>query len=176
MPRGGYQKPKNPAPVSGPGKFSRRTDGKVPSPDIDTERGLQYGDRQMLEEAARISPVAGAQGAGRAAAPRRPAGSAPTRGRIPPWLLGTPDPRPEEPTTAGLDLGPGPGSEALDAATPTEDIRVVMARFWAERYGNADARAWLAQHRMEQAASTSVPSLADPEVAPGLEETALVPE
>jgi len=27
MPRGGYRKPGNPAPVSGPGKLSRRTDG-----------------------------------------------------------------------------------------------------------------------------------------------------
>lgn len=158
MPRGGYQKPNNPAPVSGPGKFSRRTDGKVPSPDIDTERGLQYGDRQMLEEAARMSPVAGAQGA--PVSGRAMAGSAPARGGIPPWLLNTPDNAPDEPTTAGLDMGAGPGSEVLDARIPTDDIRVKVLQFLSETYGNQDAAATLAQLRAESSEPAPMATMA----------------
>jgi hypothetical protein len=49
MPGGGYRKPDKPAAVTGPGKFSNRTDGQpTAAPVIDTQ-GQRFGDRQMLD-------------------------------------------------------------------------------------------------------------------------------
>lgn len=169
MPRGGYQKPSNPAPVSGPGKFSKRTDGKITSPDIDTERGLQYGDRSMLEDAQRIAKTAVGAGASVGGAERRLGGTPPTRGKLPPWLTNTPDTNPEEPTTAGLDMGPGPGSEALAAPAPTDDIRDVVMQYIADVYGNEDAVAWLAQRRTDRATQAQQQPLELPGLTAGLE-------
>jgi hypothetical protein len=158
MPRGGYQPPRKPAAVSGPGRFSRRTDGKITEPDIDKERGLQYGDRKASIDAQRIAQTAVGAGA-RVASPaaRRLTGAPSARGGIPPWLLGTPDTNPSQPTTAGLDMGPGPGSEILDAQQPTDDVRQVVLRFLADTYGNKDAIGLLSQIRTEQGAAQTEP-------------------
>jgi hypothetical protein len=44
----GYRRPANPAPVSGPGSHSRRTDGKQP---VMTGTGNgSYGDEQAMEQ------------------------------------------------------------------------------------------------------------------------------
>lgn len=77
---GGYREPTNPAPVSGPGALSQRTDGPL--------RG----------------PVPGAS------APAQGAATAPT-GPDPSQVIpfGAPSMRPDEPITAGLPIGPGPG-------------------------------------------------------------------
>jgi hypothetical protein len=175
MARGGYRKPNNPAPVSGPGKFSRRTDGKIIEPDMDTARGAQYGDRKASIDAQRIAKTAVGAGA-HVSSPRQMSGSAPVRGKLPPWLTNTPDTNPAEPTTAGLGMGPGPGSEALDAGVPTDDMREKVLQFWAETYGNQDAIAALAQLRAEQADASgpAAPVMAPeeglealPEEAPG---------
>jgi hypothetical protein len=49
MLRGGYRKPDKPAAVSGPGKFSKRTDGQpTAAPVIDTP-GQRFGAPQMLD-------------------------------------------------------------------------------------------------------------------------------
>ena len=164
MPRGGYQKPNKPASVSGPGRFSRRTDGKITAPDIDKERGLQYGDRKASVDAQRIAKTAVGAGAS-VPTQRAPQGSAPTRGRLPSWLFSTPDNHPEEPTTAGLDMGPGGGSEMLDAQGPTDDLRVMMLRYLDQMYGNQDAREMLAEMRAQKAAPTQPAAPVDPGVA-----------
>lgn len=154
MPRGGYQKPSKPAAVSGPGKFSRRTDGKITEPDIDKERGLQYGDRQASVDAQRIAKTAVGAGA-RVASPagRRPTGGPRTGSKLPPWFSTTPDTNPSEPTTAGLSMGPGPGPESLAAGIPTDDERVVMMQYIAEVFGDQDAVRWLADYRSQEAAA-----------------------
>jgi hypothetical protein len=59
--RGGYRKPNNPAPVSGPGKFSRRTDGGP----MDTQpqrymQGQAYGESKELNELQSGAPLAAA--------------------------------------------------------------------------------------------------------------------
>lgn len=167
MPRGGYQKPSNPAAVSGPGKFSRRTDGgqKVVEPDIDNP-DLQYGDRSMLEDAQRRTPLKGSQGARVASgAERRPQGSA-LDGKLPPWLTTTPDPHPDEPTTAGLASGPGPGPEVLDAATPPEDIREVVLQWMVQQYGNPDVARMLNDMRNEREQRVNVPTPSAPMTDP----------
>lgn len=97
--RGGYQRPDNPAAVSGPGALSRRTDGG-PS-DTQPQRDLpnaRYGEAKEMREFQRGAPMAGG-GAGAGAAPAL----------VP---LGEPSQRPDEPVTAGAPVGPGVGPEA----------------------------------------------------------------
>lgn len=118
MPAGGYQKPKNPAPFSGPGKFARRTDGGPG----DTRQAAQnipsqnYGDgvaMQALQTSAPLAATGSMNGVepGAAASPQQP----PMRDIIP---LDAPTTRPDEPITAGIDRGPGPGSSILGVARP----------------------------------------------------------
>jgi hypothetical protein len=169
MPRGGYQKPSNPAGASGPGKFSKRTDGqKISAPDID-KQDIAYGERSMLEDAQRAAPAKGAAGASipvRSGGERRLAGTA-LGGSLPPWLTQTDDPHPDEPTTAGLAAGPGPGPEILDASTPPDDIREIVLEYLSSTFGNEDIRDMLNQMRNERQARVQTPAtpsapMADP--------------
>lgn len=109
MPAGGYQKPKNPAPFSPPGKFSRRTDGgpgdtRQPAQAIPSQNYGDGADMSAIQTSAPMAATGSMNGvdAGAAAAPMPPI--------IP---LDAPTTRPDEPITAGIDLGPGPGSAAL---------------------------------------------------------------
>ncbi len=108
--RGGYRKPENPAPVSGPGKMSKRTDGGP----ADTRQaqqkvtGMAYGENQELNAIQAQAPLAAAQAI--------PTGIPmqevkPVAAPIP---LSEPTQRPMEPLTAGMPFGPGAGSEALN--------------------------------------------------------------
>lgn len=113
MPAGGYQKPKHPAPYSGPGKFSRRTDGG-PS---DKRQAAQvipsqnYGDRSEMQALQTSAPLA-ATGSMNGVEPG--AAAAPQQASLPPIVpLDAPTTRPDEPITAGIDMGPGPGANAL---------------------------------------------------------------
>jgi hypothetical protein len=103
-----YQKPSNPAPVSGPGRFARRTDGgpggrqaPVPIP------GGAYGDGVDMMEVQSGAPMAASAPVQQQAPAAPPA--APPEGID----LFAPTQRPDEPVTAGAALGPGPGMEAL---------------------------------------------------------------
>lgn len=84
---GGYRAPSNPAPVSGPGALSQRTDSQPAMQLPDAAYGEQaefqaiQGGAPMLEEAL-VNP---------------------------PSPLLAPSDRPDEPVTAGAALGPGPG-------------------------------------------------------------------
>ena len=97
--RGGYRKPANPAPVSGPGKLSRRTDGAQPKMNMS---GGKYGEAKQLNElqsgAAMAQAPSGAEM--QASAPKMPA--------VTP--LFEQSQRPEEPLTAGMPFGPGANS------------------------------------------------------------------
>lgn len=93
-PKGGYQAPRTPAPVSGPGSLSRRTDGPgQPSRDLPN---AAYGEQKEFQ---------GIQGA--AKMNEAPSMMPNVTG------LGAPTQRPDEPVTAGMDAGPGPGSSVL---------------------------------------------------------------
>jgi hypothetical protein len=165
--RGGYQKPRDPAAVSGPGKFSRRTDGQAKAvPNVGDSPDLQYGDRSMLEDAQRAAPARGSQGA---SIPRQMSGM-PGSGKLPPWFTQSGDTNPSEPTTAGLLSGPGGGPEMLDASQPTDDVRETVLQFLDSTYGNVDARKMLAQLRAERAASAQPQMPSAPILGGGLPE------
>lgn len=101
MPRGGYQEPSNPAPVSGPGRLSRRTDGKQPARKLANPDYGEQGEFQAIQQAAPMSEAA--------------------RPNLTP--LDAPTQHPDVPVTDGAELGPGGGPESLvNAAVYEEEL------------------------------------------------------
>lgn len=124
MAKGGYRKPSNPAPVSGPGKLSQRTDGG-PTQAAKYMRGGKYGDGKAMMEAQQAAPMAAGTPtpAPIATVNPGPAGAKPS-------LMSLLDAgNPETPLTHGLPYGPGAGPEvsaAPYAAAP--DLRNTINR------------------------------------------------
>jgi hypothetical protein len=117
MARGGYRQPGNPAPVSGPGALSKRTDGGPGKQPVRVPSGGAYGERQELEQMQQAAPVS--------ASPGGDVG-APQMADITAGLVGfdAPTQMPDEPVTAGAAMGDGPGLEALGLPNqPDEDMR-----------------------------------------------------
>ena len=94
--QGGYRKPSNPAPVSGPGSLSQRTDGSATQP-ATYMSGLPYGQGQQNYDNQVAAPMAGN----------------PIPQMEMPTPLMAPTSRPNEPITSGINMGDGPGSEAM---------------------------------------------------------------
>lgn len=106
---GGMRRPSSPAPVSGPGALSQRTDGGPAKPAYVS--GLPYGEGQDFYDLQTSAPL-GAE----AAKPRSRSGAtAPQGGASSPTPLFAPTARPDEPVTAGAPVGPGPGPQASRA-------------------------------------------------------------
>jgi hypothetical protein len=129
MVAGGYQKPSNPAPVSGPGAMSQRTDGG-PTQAAMYMSGLPRGEGQAQMQQQTSAPMAGnptalaqVSTASMAPAPQMP----PTIG------IFEPTNNPDEPVTAGMDFGPGPDSSVLGMPNlPKDDdpaIRAIQALY-----------------------------------------------
>ena len=101
--QGGYRQPNNPAPVSGPGALSQRTDGGategMSKPQAKQDyTGFAYGQNKGLADQQSGADLAGS------GVPNMPAPIVP---------LNAPTQRPNEPITTGINMGPGAGSEAL---------------------------------------------------------------
>jgi hypothetical protein len=121
MPAGGYQKPKNPAPFSPPGKFARRTDGgpgdkRQAAQNIPSQN---YGDGVQMDAMQKSAPLA-ATGSMNGV---EPGAAASPQSTLPPIVpLTAPSQRPDEPITAGIDRGEGPGSAILGVNNPSGKI------------------------------------------------------
>lgn len=107
--QGGPRTPANPAPVSGPGALSQRTDGRQPARWIS---GGQYGEGKEnmdlqtsapMNEAVSTPPMA--TGPANLNGPAAPSG--PIRAGSSAIPLFAPTERPDEPVTAGASVGPG---------------------------------------------------------------------
>jgi hypothetical protein len=105
MANGGYQAPGKPAAVSGPGKMSQRTD----NPQVEALAN-NYGEGVSMQALRKDAPVQ----------PPRKQTVQPSRGgggggAMPEGVIGFDQPtmNPGEPITSGVDLGDGPGTEAL---------------------------------------------------------------
>jgi hypothetical protein len=85
--------------VSGPGKYAKRTD-RIPA--------NSYGDQTQLAEIASGAPISSTPDV--KAIPVEQAAAA---AQAPVTSLYAPTARPDEPITAGIDMGPGSGSDAL---------------------------------------------------------------
>lgn len=97
--RGGYQRPSKPAPVSGPGALSKRTDG-APGQGIKSLPGAAYGENKAFEQIQQGAKMAKATPVAKASMPSVTG-------------LAAPSGRPDEPITSGINSGAGVGSEAL---------------------------------------------------------------
>lgn len=116
MASGGYRQPNNPAPVSGPGAMSKRTDGGPGQP-VRTPSGGAYGERKNLEQLQQGAALSASPGGDAATGPPVD----PTAGLI---GLGEPSQLPDVPVTAGAAAGAGPGMEALGLPNqPDDDMR-----------------------------------------------------
>ena len=117
---GGKRTPRNPAPVSGPGKLSRRTDGGPQQVNADMT-GMDYGDNQDFNDMQASAPMA-ASPQGRVARPSAGSPSGMPTGGNP---LFSKTQRPNEPVTAGANFGPGAGAAAAPpsySARAAEDL------------------------------------------------------
>ena len=104
--RGGYRQPRNPAPVSGPGQLSRRTDGG-PQQTTQPMTGMGYGENAEFNAIQGAAPLAAAPMVSNTRARRTsPTGNGAAAAPVP---LFSPTGFPEEPVTAGASVGPGPG-------------------------------------------------------------------
>lgn len=123
--QGGYRKPENPAPMSGPGALSQRTDGG-PSQGAKYISGLPYGQGQETYNQQTAAPMAAAE----------PAPAVPS---LPPMLsLNDMTQRPDEPLTAGLDIGDGPGSEVMNLPNRSQSL-VDTIRYLTQFDSSGDA-------------------------------------
>lgn len=121
MARGGYRKPNNPAPVSGPGALSRRTDGGPGSKQAMKEiRTGKYGESKALMEQQQGASLAGSPTpAPQVAAPKATPLFAPTE-------------RPSEPVTTGMPFGSGPNfvsSQMNEQQSAAAEIRAIYAQY-----------------------------------------------
>ena len=106
---GGKRTPRNPAPVSGPGQLSQRTDGGPQQVQADMS-GMPYGENQAMEAIQAMAPMSASPSAGSPRVRSRQAGSAGRQaGGMSATQLFAPTQRPEEPVTAGAPFGPGAG-------------------------------------------------------------------
>lgn len=101
------------APVSGPGRLSRRTD-RSPFQKIRELPDASYGEAKEFNDLQKQAPLANAPApAPGAGGPGPQANPTPLASVIP---LNAPTQRPDEPVTSGALTGPGPGPEALGPA------------------------------------------------------------
>jgi len=98
------------AGVSGPGKFSKRTDG-LSFESTEYGSGVENAANKAGAPLARTADVRGA----RASDVRAAAAQAPVT------PLFAPTQRPDEPITAGIPMGAGPGPEVLGINQPSAD-------------------------------------------------------
>jgi hypothetical protein len=101
---GGYRQPGSPAPVSGPGALSQRTDRGQPQRQV---TGQPYGEAKAFLEQQTQAPMANDPGPNLNPQATPAPGGMPMQ-RTPPLPLSAPTQRPDEPVTAGAPVGAGP--------------------------------------------------------------------
>ena len=104
---GGPRTPSNPAPVSAPGRLSRRTDGGPQQTHADMT-GMNYGENADFNDLQSSAPMAAAPSVSNA----RSRNTVPTGQSSAATPLFAPTQRPDEPVTAGAPFGPGAGPPA----------------------------------------------------------------
>lgn len=103
---GGYQKPRNPAPVSLPGRLSQRTDGG-PQQTTTEMTGMGYGENADFNDIQSSAPLRATNAAQTGAARARQRGGRKAPMGVAATPLMAPTQRPNEPVTAGAPFGPG---------------------------------------------------------------------
>lgn len=123
-------------PVSGPGKFSARTDKAVSNAN-NTLPNANYGENQDYQDQKSAAPMA--------VSPGTPLDIGSLMGAMRPDAIGLGEPtsQPDVPVTDGADAGPGRGSEALgpdSSASSAQAAAWIPALEWiANQPGTSDA-------------------------------------
>ena len=124
---GGRRTPRNPAPVSGPGQLSRRTDGG-PQQTTQDMTGMAYGENADFNAIQSAAPLSASQqpSAGRTRLSRSGGQG------VPGVPLFSPTGFPEEPVTAGADMNASmmqttPPSMTQGMGTLTNTVRKMAA-------------------------------------------------
>ena len=138
---GGYRKPSNPAPVSGPGRMSARTDGGPGAKQgAAAMTGGPYGESQDLAQLQQSATMA-ASGVVKPGTSQPLLGSTPSPVEAPfdlnaaspspveaPFDLNAATTAPDEPISAGAPYGAGPGPEVLrQGARPGQSAAVLAS-------------------------------------------------
>lgn len=142
---GGSRPPAKPAPQSGPGKYSKRTDGG-PAQVLSAPSNLPYGEKAQLLNQQRTQPMAGTTPMPNT--PVQPGGGAPQQAPQLPQFSGAPlsapTERPNEPITAGVNIGPGPNSVNLPTQpNPAQGTGAMTSLL--QKYASTDATGILGQ-------------------------------
>lgn len=119
--RGGPRTPRNPAPVSPPGRLSRRTDGG-PAQRMQNLTDAAHGEQATFRDAQAGAPMSATQGGQGAGTPVNAVDLA----NVTP--LNAASARPDEPITAGAASGDGVGPEALGMSGEDRDLQT-MGRY-----------------------------------------------
>jgi hypothetical protein len=126
--QGGRRTPGQPAPVSGPGRLSKRTDGGPQQTQAEMT-GMPYGENAEFNTLQGQAPMSAAgQTTARSPRPRQGRGGGGMGGPVP---LFSPTQRPDEPVTAGAPFGPGDGpsmsSQYIAPGTLANTVRKMVA-------------------------------------------------
>ena len=139
MAAGGLQRPNNPAPVSGPGALSARTDGG-PAQAMKDLPNARYGENSAFRDIESGAPMAagpapsGGSGGGSVAQAGPPSDGG---GMQPPVSLDSGTMMPDQPVTHGAALGPGDTSLALPQGSTYPTVAARLQALAASS-GNAD--------------------------------------
>lgn len=139
MAKGGYRKPTQPAPVSGPGALSQRTDGGAAQP-ARYVSGLPYGEGADFLDIQSSAPMENAP-AGTSQGLNAAQAASPSSPLIP---LDAPSMRPNEPVTHGADAGAGGSSAILGIAPQNDETDTILRALYAVN-PNENIRRLLAQ-------------------------------
>lgn len=112
---GGKRTPANPAPVSGPGALSQRTDGKPGTQSPLPITGGDYGEGVEMANLQASAPLAGPTGP-----PSTPSPGVDLSGIT---GMGADSEFPDEPITAGADFGDGPGASTRDVSADLARVK-----------------------------------------------------
>lgn len=122
---GGQRTPSSPAPVSGPGALSKRTDGgpgaKQP---LRVPTGGAYGDASALQQTEQGAPMGASAGSAAPAASLLAGMSVPSGPG-----LAAPTQQPGVPVTDGAASGPGAGPEALGLPVQQDQDMQALAAY-----------------------------------------------
>lgn len=135
--RGGYRRPSNPAPVSGPGALSQRTDGQ-PARWIAAD---QYGEGQEMMDVQKSAPMSQTKPQPMRV-PRPPMSATASQAASDIVPLFAPTQRPNEPVTAGAPFGPGPGPSLQPVSPLAERLARIADK---DDSGDVDALLSIAQ-------------------------------
>lgn len=125
---GGNRTPNNPAPVSGPGQLSQRTDGGPQQVQADMS-GMPYGENAEFNTTQSAAPMSASASA---TSPRKDARKAEQSAGMSAVPIFSPTQRPDEPVTAGAPFGPGAGPTRQQPETSRPNLSSIYSRMAME--------------------------------------------